>query len=139
VSEELPKSATQIIQARFAFRSHEEAVFRTTAVAHVPDITPQAIAGQGSAFGVPERPLFTAFKQLCQRGLQDIPESVRFIHKMIAAKEVPVVLNRRNVPTGLPEDANGMLQSLQGSDSLFKYLHRDAPDILPVPFLEDGT
>jgi len=61
------------------------------------------------------------------------------VDEVIARKEVSIVLDDRNITTGLPKDTERMLLSEGSSSRLFEYLYLDLPDILAHPLVEDGA
>ena len=61
------------------------------------------------------------------------------VHKVIAGKEIPVMLDDGNISAGFPENTERVLLSEGGSDRLLKYLHFDAANVLTQPFVKNRT
>ena len=96
---------TQVIQSRFSIRCLEEAVLRTLPIAHSPDLTFQAVAGQSLYFGFTERPLHRTLEKLDQRSLRYISKAMLDVDEVVTRIEVSVVFDNGNVAAGRPEDA----------------------------------
>jgi len=79
------------------------------------------------------------FDEIDQSGLTDVPQVMFSVDEVIAGKEIPVVLNNRNIPAGFLEDAQGMLLPQGCCSGLLKDLNSNLPDILARPLIEDGA
>lgn len=74
---------TQVVQPRFSVKRLEEAVLRTSPIAHGFNLAFPALAWQGLQFGFTECPLRWALEQLDQRRLLYVSKVVLSVHKMV--------------------------------------------------------
>lgn len=95
---------TQIVQSLLAVRCPDETILRAPSVAHCPDLTGPAVAGQCFLLGLSECSLGRTFEKLNQRDFPDIPEAVFIIDEVVARKDIPVMFDNRNIAAGRPED-----------------------------------
>ena len=95
----------QVVQSGLAIRCQQEAVLRTLAVAHLPDLAIPAELRQSIELGLSECPLCRMFEQRPQRRFPNIPQAMLPIHIMVAAEEISIVLDDRNIAAGRPEKA----------------------------------
>jgi len=139
VGEEAFIARTQVVQSRFTIWRMQDAIFRAPAMAHIPHLACLTIAGKRIQFGLPECSLGRTLEQLDQWRLLDISQEIFPLDEVVTRKEVSVVFDDWNIPTGFPEDTQSMLLAKGCSGRFLEYLHGDPPDILPHPLVEDGA
>ena len=138
MGEEAFIARTQVVQSRFTIRRMQNAIFRASAMAHIPHLACLTIAGKRIQFGLPECSLGRTLYQLDKWSLLDISQEIFRVDKVVTREEVSVVFDDRNIPTGFSEDTQCMLLAKGCSGRFLEYLHVDPPDILPHPLVEDG-
>ena len=80
-----------------------------------------------------------ALEQFDQGLLPDVAEAMLGVDKVVARVEIPIVLDHRDVPACLPEDAQRVLLPERRPGGLLEYLHPDLADVLAHPLVEDGA
>ena len=139
VAIEAAVAGAKIVETGISIAIVCETVFGTFAVTGKQHVALLALLRQGAVFEQTETLLLLAVEHLDESVLIDIAEPILGKDEVVAGIDVAVLLHHASVSTVFGIHATAWRKAHPVGQRAIEELNEDAPDVVPHPFVEDGT